>query len=110
MHQYIKNKLNQFKNSAIIGADVHTHFPLHRLFFTTNLSISYLNIYLYIGANENFLKSTDIQTLLPHIYTLKSYQINYQIIYLKCVPYLMRNSCHKTFLPAHYSVPSNVDM
>ena len=110
MHPYTKNELNQFTNSAIISADARTCFPLHRLFFTTNVSISYLNIYLYIGANENFLKSTDIQTLLPHIYTLKNYQINYQIICLKCVPYLMRNSCHKTFSPAHYSVPSNVDM
>ena len=72
MHKYTKNKLNQLRNSAVIGADARVHvFPLHRLFFTTNLSISYLNIYLYIGANENFLKSTDIQTLLPHIYTLK---------------------------------------
>ena len=89
MHQYTKNELNQFTNSAIISANAHTHFPIHRLFFTTNLSISYLNIYLYIGANENFLKSTDIQTLLPHIYTLKNYQINYQIYLSKMcsIPY-----------------------
>ena len=27
MHKYTKNELNQFRNSAVIGADVHTRFP-----------------------------------------------------------------------------------
>ena len=63
-----QRKLNQLRDGAVISTDAHTHSPpTQTLFFTTDLSISYLNIYLslyialdlYIGANKIY-KLTDI--------------------------------------------------
>ena len=49
MHQPAKGEPNWFTDGAVISANVHTHFPpIQTPFFTINLSISYLNIYLFI--------------------------------------------------------------
>ena len=70
VHQHAKVEPNWSTDGAAISADVHTRSPLHKLYFHY-FYISYLYIYptpIY-GANENFLKFTDL--LLPHMYTLK---------------------------------------
>ena len=42
-----KEKLNWFRDGAVISADVHTHFPLHKLYFY-HKSMYFLLVYLSI--------------------------------------------------------------
>ena len=79
VHQYTKGQLNWSTDGTVIGTNVHTHAPLHKLHFTTNLCISYLYIYLHICStycvrvNENSLKFTD---LISPINSLLKYLIH----------------------------------
>ena len=60
IHQCTKGELNQLRDATVISADIHTHSPLHKLYFyhkSKHFILEYLSIYialdLYIGANEN---------------------------------------------------------
>ena len=85
VHQHAKVEPNRSTDGAVIGANVHTCSPLHKLYFTTNLCISileYLSIYialdLYIRVNENSLAYRHY--ISPFSFTLNA--LNYQLNYL----------------------------
>ena len=84
---------------------MHTHFPLHKLnfhYFCIYIFICIFIPHLYIRQTKIY-KLTDIISH-PSIYSNILNALNYQINYLKCVPYL-KNFLPQTFffLAAHYS-------
>ena len=90
MHQYTKNELNPFINSAIIGTDAHTHSPLHKLFlpqFTTSL---HLDIYLYIYPTPIYKANENLQAYRHHIsplYTLYNIKLSSKLSEMCSIPY-----------------------
>ena len=74
VHQHTKVEPNQSTDGTVIGTDVHTCSPMHKLYFyhkSMHFLLVYLSIYialdLYTRVNKNSLKSTDI---ISPIYTL----------------------------------------
>ena len=80
MHQCVKVEPNWSTDGTVIGANAHTHSPLHKLYIYhkfMHFILEYLSVYLFLEGERKFPEV--YRPYFTHTHTSKLNAFNYQI-------------------------------